>query len=181
MTPISVDRTMRVLEIVTLCRESADIMAEYGLHCFSCSIGGVETLEDGCRMHGFSDEQIDELVDDINQMIADTPQRSPMLIITASAARAIRDIAVKEDHEAEALRVIVDEQGGFCMEFTEEREEDEQEFWNEEESDVKIYASPLTLWRIGGSTIDYREGLFKLDLPEGENSCACTSQSCACH
>ena len=165
---------------MTLVPAGADIMLEYGLHCFSCSVGGVETLEQGCHMHSFDDETIDALVEDINDAIGKAPKRPQTITVTADAARGIGEIAAKEGESDHILIVMVDENGGFCLEFQEKPLLGDIEFTHPEGSDVRIFASVLTLSRIGGSTIDVREGRFKLDVPEEEGCCKGTQESCGC-
>lgn len=177
MTSATIDKGMTVREVITFVPAAADIMLEYGLHCFSCSVGGVETLEQGCHMHGMDEETIEALVDDINDAIGQAPSRPQEITITADAARSIGAIADTEDKEGQILMVTVDEQGGFCLEFQEKPLQGDIEFTNPEVPEVKIYASVLTLSRIGGATIDVREGRFKLDLPDED---CCGSGGCDC-
>lgn len=172
---------MTVQEIIALSPQASDIMVEYGLHCYSCSIGGVETLEDGCKVHGMNDELIDELVDDINTAIAQQPDREWVLTITEEAADGIATIASAENREGEVLVVTVDFAGGFCLEFAKEPQDNAKVFTNPSRPDVRVCALPLTLQRIGGATIDMRDGRFKLDLPEDAHGlCGCTDSSCGC-
>lgn len=157
---------MRVAEILTLFPKAVEIFAEYGIHCAGCSIGGVEALEEGCRIHGFSDEMIEELLDDLNTALEEEPACNQTITITEDAAEGIAAIAKEEGHEGEVLRVVVAEDGGMALEFTEEPIEGEKEFWHDDHPKVKVCTNTLTLHRIGGATIDVREGRFKLDLPE---------------
>jgi hybrid cluster-associated redox disulfide protein len=46
--------------------EAAEILAAYGLHCIGCHIAVFETIEQGAKAHGLSDEQVDELITKIN-------------------------------------------------------------------------------------------------------------------
>ena len=173
---------MPILEIVTLCPAAKPILAEYGLHCFSCAGSQYETLVEGCKGHGFEDDEIDELVDDLNTALKEMPARPQTLTVTGAAARAVKDVAVQEGRTGEGLAVIVDASGGFCMEFQQEPEEGSTTFGAPEEPSVRIFASALTLQRIGGATIDFREGRFKLDLPEDDSpgSCPCAGGMCHC-
>jgi hybrid cluster-associated redox disulfide protein len=155
---------MRVYEIIALCPEAPDIMAAYGLHCFSCSLGGIESIQEGCAMHGFADDAIDALVEDLNEAIRNVPPRPASLTVTPTAAAAIRRIAEAEGRQKCGLSVVADMEGGFCMEFSEEPEKDDNIFICGSEPAVRVFASPETLWRIGGATIDFRDGRFKLDL-----------------
>lgn len=170
------------MEIVTFIPEAKKVLAEYGLHCFSCAGSEFETLVEGCATHGFSTEEIDELVDDLNQMLRDMPARPDVLTVTTEGARAIKNIAEDEGRAGQGLSVIADATGGFCMEFCDEPERGAKTFVNDAEPDVHVFASPLTLKRIGGATIDFREGRFKLDLPEDAKTggCGCAGGECGC-
>ena len=177
---------MPIAEIVTFIPEAKKVLAEYGLHCFSCAGSEFEALGEGCRSHGFSTEEIDELVDDLNQMLDDMPKRPQVLTVTLPGARAIKKVAKDEGRKNEGLAVIADAAGGFCMEFCKPSAAflaAHKKFTNPEEPTVKVFASTLTLRRIGGATIDFREGRFKLDLPEdiNTNGCECASGSCGCN
>lgn len=181
MTTATINQDMTVREIMTLVPAAADIMIEYGLHCFSCSVGGVETLAEGCQMHGFDAETVEALVEDINSALGQAPKRPQELVITADAARGIKEIADAEKKEDQILVVTLDEQGGFCLEFQQKPLLGDKEFTNTQVPDVRIFASVLTLSRIGGSTIDIREGRFKLDVPdEGGGCCNGSEDPCGC-
>lgn len=39
---------------------------EAGLHCVGCPMASQESIEDGLKAHGFSDKEIDKLINDIN-------------------------------------------------------------------------------------------------------------------
>lgn len=177
---------MPIAEIVTLVPEAKSVLAEYGLHCFSCAGSEYETLGEGCLGHGFSDEEVDELVDDLNVMLNELPPRPQLLTLTADAARAIKKVAKDEGQDDAGLEVIADAAGGFCMEFCTDMGAAflaaHSTFQNPQIPGVRLFASPLTLKRIGGATIDFREGRFKLDLPEDAKitDCGCSGTSCGC-
>jgi hybrid cluster-associated redox disulfide protein len=180
MTTATINQNMTVREIMTLVPAAADIMIEYGLHCFSCSVGGVETLAEGCQMHGFDTDTVEALVEDINCALGQAPKRPQELTITADAARGIHKIASAEGNDGQILVVTLDEQGAFCLEFQEKPLLGDMEFTNPDVAEVRIFASVLTLSRIGGATIDVREGRFKLDMPEEGGCCKGTEESCGC-
>lgn len=179
-----------VADIVFRYPQATSIMAEYGLHCFGCSANGMETLEEGCAGHGFPKEDIENLVEDINECIASTPARPEILMITKEAALAIKEVAAQEKVEGPpfapdgamggkqvGLSVQAGADGSFYMEFRSMSEQGEKIFRNEEVADVAIFASILTLQRIGGATIDFREGKFKLDVGL---TCGCNKGDCGC-
>ena len=178
--PAKFTKDMRVGEIIALFPNAANIMTEYGMHCSSCSIGAVETLEEGCQIHGFSEEVLDELLDDINTALVEAPQRDHVITITPSAANGVKKIADAEGIETAVLHVIVDGSGGFCLEFSEQEIEGGESFSCEEVPEVKVSASPLVLNRIGGAVIDERDGRFKLDLPDDMECCQGEKSACGC-
>jgi hybrid cluster-associated redox disulfide protein len=158
--------TMRVADVLALLPDAETLLTEYGIRCAGCSIGGVESLEEGCRLHGFEDSDIRELVEDLNTLLEREPARPQTLTLTLSAAKAIKEIMKAEGRTDEALLVTSDGAGSFCLEFQKEPGAGIRTFTHKDEPAVRIVASPLTLRRLGGSTIDYREKRFKLDLPE---------------
>lgn len=173
---------MRVAEILALLPEAEPLIAQYGLHCFHCSANAYETLDEGCRTHGFTEEDIGDLVADLNELLIHRPERPQTLMVTLPAAEQLRTIATQEGKTGQGLLVGVDEAGGFCMEFVERASPDVRVFFHADAPDVQIYATSLTLQRIGGAVIDFREGRFKLDLPEDAISpgCSCDGNECHC-
>jgi len=43
---------------------------EYGLHCVGCFAAGFDTLEAGAKIHGYDDDDIKEMVEYLNQLLA---------------------------------------------------------------------------------------------------------------
>lgn len=161
---------MTVTEILTLLPDAEQLLADYGLHCFSCHLASSETLREGYATHGFAHDRLDDLVQDLNTLLSEQPQRPQELHVTKDAAEALLQI-VRQQNEGEYLEVIADNRGAFCLEMRMEKSEDHHVFGHDDVPDLTIVAVPLTLQRIGGSTIDFREGRFKLDLPSNGGGC----------
>lgn len=176
----AISRTMIVHEIITLYPAAVDVMAAYGIHCFSCALGGIETLEEGCKIHGFEDEVIDQMIDDMNEAVAQAPAKPAFIEVTEEAAKGIAAIAKENDCEGQGLEVVVDENGGFCMEFREEKQEQDLSFSCKTVPEIEVFVSLQTLQRIGGATIDMRDGRFKLDLDDEKEHCGGCGDGCAC-
>lgn len=178
----SIKKDMKISDIMSIVPGAAAILSEYGLHCFSCSLNSLDTLEQGCTLHGFSEEILAEILDDLNETLRAQPPREQTITLHAEAARIIGDIAKKEGQANQNLHIVADANSGFCMEFGQPIEEGDKEFSNAEFPDIKVFASALTLQRIGGASIDFRDGRFKLDLPEDalpKEGC-CKEGDCAC-
>ncbi len=52
--------------------EAAMLLGEYGLHCISCFASSFDTLEIGAKVHGMSDEEVDDMIAEINQELKET-------------------------------------------------------------------------------------------------------------
>ena len=48
--------------------EVEEILMSYGLHCAGCHFSEFDTLEDGAMMHGLSDEDIELMIKDVNEV-----------------------------------------------------------------------------------------------------------------
>ena len=49
--------------------KTAEILVDYGLHCVGCPLSGMDSIENGAKLHGLSDESITEMVDRVNEAI----------------------------------------------------------------------------------------------------------------
>jgi len=65
---LKVSKSMTLGEIVQNFPHAGALLAEAGLHCIGCHISAFETLEQGCRAHGLSEKEIDDLVKKINSV-----------------------------------------------------------------------------------------------------------------
>lgn len=54
-------------EIMTLKSAAGEILFDAGLGCAMCPHAQVESLKDGCLAHGFTEEEITFLVNDLNK------------------------------------------------------------------------------------------------------------------
>lgn len=59
-------KNMTFKEILDNFPESAMVLRDAGLHCLGCMMAHAETLEQGCKMHGKTDEDIDAIIVEIN-------------------------------------------------------------------------------------------------------------------
>jgi len=57
---------MKIMDVVSTKPEASEVLYEIGLGCAGCMMSGFETLEQGCKGHGMSDEEVDEVVKMLN-------------------------------------------------------------------------------------------------------------------
>jgi len=50
-------------------------LMEIGLHCFGCHSSSFETIGDGLRGHGMSEEEVDETIESLNKLITDAEKQ----------------------------------------------------------------------------------------------------------
>ena len=69
-TTVKIGRKMNLAELVTVYPELVNVLMEdYGLHCVSCFAAGFDTLEEGAKIHGFDDNDIEKMVSRLNQIV----------------------------------------------------------------------------------------------------------------
>ena len=67
---IKIDRKMNLAELVMDHPELAQVLNEdYGLHCVNCFAAGFDTLEEGAKIHGYDDKDIEKMVERLNKIV----------------------------------------------------------------------------------------------------------------
>jgi len=179
--------------------EAAQIMEDFGLHCTSCSVNAVEPLRAGAMGHGMSDEQADELINQLNTMAAGKKNQADPngLFMTKRAAFKVKEFAKAEDKEDYGLRITAHEneagkEPAYGMDFIEKAEDEDKTF---EFEGVTLALDPKSFELLKGSDIDFLQTKFgegfKITNPNfakggccggggGCGSGACGSGSCGC-
>lgn len=49
--------------------ETAEVLMDYGLHCVGCIASSYDSVEQGAKVHGLSDGDIDNMLNEINDKI----------------------------------------------------------------------------------------------------------------
>lgn len=175
-----IGKHLRVADILNLLPEAEALFAQNGLHCGGCGVGGAETLEQAAGMHGMDETDLADLLTDLNILLSRRPDRPESITITEEGAKALASVLAAEGKTGHVLRVGLDEAGSFSLDIVSSVPEDDRTF---DQHGLMVSAAPLTLKAIGGSTVDFRDGRFKLDLPvsEATNQCACKNGGeCGC-
>lgn len=61
-----ITREMTFGEFMQVAPDKVSVLGEYGLHCIGCHVAFIETIEQGARAHGLSEEQIEEMIAKLN-------------------------------------------------------------------------------------------------------------------
>lgn len=164
-------------------RHLADIMTEFGIHCVGCGAASHETLEQGVLGHGFSKNELDALITQLNQALADnTPVAEPSgqfgLTLSSAAATKVKDIMQQHGNPNAVLRVEVLE--GGCSGFKYELHVVDEAFatdWSSQQDGIHIAVDQTGLDKINGIEIDYVDTLnesgFIFNNPNASHGCGC--------
>lgn len=179
-TLTKVTKDMVISDVVRNYPQSVDIMLRHGLHCFGCGVSLYETIEQGALGHGMPEEQLDALVEDLNHLAENHPEKTEdrSFIVTERAALKAKEFMQKDGKEGWGLRVGVVPGGcsglTYLMDFEQEKAEDDMVF---EAQGVKFFVNSMDLEHLGGSTLDYIETLqgsgFKISNPNVRSTCGC--------
>ena len=65
-----VTRETNMAELVQMHSEAVEVLMDYGLHCVGCALMAYDTVEQGAKIHNMTDEEIDEMVERLNEVVA---------------------------------------------------------------------------------------------------------------
>ena len=180
-TKTQIDRQMTISEIFSnfphKSQKLAQLMQARGLQCVGCNAAVWETLEAGMLSHGFKDEEIDTMVQDLNRILEEK-QDTSTISMTEKAALKFKAILEEEGKFGYALR-FGDTPGGcsgyeYTLDFSEKAEQDDLVFTS---FGMEIHVHNSMVERLLGSEIDYVDGLhgagFKISNPNARSSCGC--------
>jgi len=159
----------------------SEILMDFGIHCVGCGASGFETLEEGVLGHGFSEEELDILIEDLNKAVelkGSSKKNDLKINLTQSALKKIKDIMKHEKRENEILRVSV--LAGGCSGYTYDLEivpEAPSSDIKKEQAGLKISIDSESAEYLDGAKIDFVDSLkesgFKFINPNATKECGC--------
>ncbi|PIZ83950.1 hypothetical protein COX97_00110 [Candidatus Pacearchaeota archaeon CG_4_10_14_0_2_um_filter_05_32_18] len=159
----------------------SEILMDFGIHCVGCGASGFETLEEGVLGHGFSEEELDILIEDLNKAVelkGSSKKNDLKINLTQSALKKIKDIMKHEKRENEILRVSV--LAGGCSGYTYDLEivpEALSSDIKKEQAGLKISIDSESAEYLDGAKIDFVDSLkesgFKFINPNATKECGC--------
>jgi iron-sulfur cluster assembly accessory protein len=172
---INVD--MKIQDIVEKYPRAVEVLMEAGVHCVGCHVAQWESLGEGLKNHGKSDEEIADLIKKMNEKVKDIvlPQyvgEEERLLVTKEAIEEMK----KQLQEGQYLRINV-KLGGCCgfnyaMSVDTEKKDDDEII---EIEGVKFLVVKESLGFIAGSKIEYiaSEQAFRISAPNGGSCGGC--------
>lgn len=164
----------------------SEILSEFGIGCAGCGAANFETLEEGVLSHGYSEEELNHLIEELNKSIDSEVIKKESnfdvstfkLELTGNAVTKIKEIMKKENKEKEILRVAVLAGGcsGFTydLEITDKVPKTDLKF---RQDDLDISVDRDSLEYLSGAKIDFVDTLnesgFKFINPNSTKECGC--------
>ncbi|MDF2379072.1 MAG: DUF1858 domain-containing protein [Candidatus Gracilibacteria bacterium] len=163
---------MIIGEIVGMFPEATDIMLSYGLHCVGCHVNMYETLEQGMMGHGFTQEQLGDMLEELNDCwdeVYGDKKSEPKEIhpdaekmkatVTKKAAEKVITVAEGEKKAGWPLRIKakkVGEKNRYAMDFEEKASEFDKLIEKKSgDQTVTILLDKREYEKLNGIKIDY--------------------------
>lgn len=180
-SPAQITRDMTIEDIFShfpqKSQKLAQEMTNRGLHCVGCGAATWETLETGMLSHGFSEDEIDDLVNRLNEILSEKIDLTT-IALTKKAADKFLEILKEDGKEGWGLR-FGDKAGGcsgfeYVLDYSEKPRSDDKVFHSH---GVDLHVNEKAVSRLMGCEIDYIDGLngsgFKISNPNAKGSCGC--------
>ncbi len=141
--------------------EAAEIMASFGLSCVSCGLNMYESLEDGVKLHGWKQKDLDDLLHELNEAIGEGAMANKSIQVTHAARDGVYELQQAEQMEGWGLRVEVDQTNGdevsFFLDFEELPAPDDEVI---RANGILVFAKPASAAFLRTAVIDYTDDSF---------------------
>ena len=176
-------------QLITKEMTIGDVVAKYpsvieplqsaGVHCVGCHVSYHETLEQGFKGHGMSDEEVDMVISKLNLAVEDSSlDNGKEFIVTSKAAEKLKEVLKENNKAGSGLRVEI--VPGGCSGFQYGLELDDNATDLDlvlEDKGVKIIISRENMQFLKGAKLDYVDSLqgggFKISNTNAHSSCGC--------
>ena len=168
-----ITKDMTIGDVIKEYPETIEIMLSYGLHCVGCSVQYWESIEGGCKTHGFEDEKIDKMVKEMNEvLVVDKGE----FTVSDKAITKLNEMAQKQD-KSPVLRINVVSGGcsGFQYHFDFDKIKEKKK--KMDIGGITFVMNKDSKEMLKGSKMEYIDTLnesgFRISNPNATESCAC--------
>ena len=175
----TITKDMTIGEVVAKYPAVIEPLQEAGVHCVGCHVSYSESLEDGFKGHGMTDEQVDSVIVKLNKAVEEYKGDSGKdFIITKKAADKLIETLKENNKEGSGLRIEIVPGGCSGFEYGLELDDSTTDLDSViEDKGVKIIISKENLQFLKGAKLDYVDSLhgagFKISNPNVASSCGC--------
>ena len=178
-----------IKQLVTKDMTIGDVVAKYpsvieplqsaGVHCVGCHVSYHETLEQGFKGHGMTDEEVDMVIAKLNTAVEESKhEEGKEFIITNKASEKLREVLKENNKEGSGLRVELVPGGCSGFQYGLELDDNTTDLdFVFEDKGVKVIISKENMHFLKGAKLDYVDSLqgggFKISNPNAQSSCGC--------
>ena len=174
-----ITKDMTIGEVVAKYPAVIEPLQEAGVHCVGCHVSYSESLEDGFKGHGMTNEQVNEVIVKLNKAVEEYKgEEGKEFVITKKAAEKLIETLKENNKKGSGLRVEI--VPGGCSGFQYGLELDDNTTDLDlviEEKGVRIIISKENMQFLKGAKLDYVDSLqgagFKIINPNAHESCGC--------
>lgn len=69
MTDEKITKDMTLGDCIKKHPETVGVFMKFGLHCVGCHVAAFETIEQGAKGHGMSDEDVENMLKEMNEEV----------------------------------------------------------------------------------------------------------------
>ena len=174
-----ITKEMTIGDVVAKYPAVIEPLQEAGVHCVGCHVSYSESLEDGFKGHGMSDEDVDSVILKLNKAVEEYKgEAGKDFIITNKAAEKLIEVLKENKKEGSGLRVEIVPGGCSGFEYGLELDDSTTDLdLTIEDKNVKIIISKENMPFLKGAKLDYVDSLqgggFKISNPNAHSSCGC--------
>ena len=174
-----ISKEMTIGDVVAKYPACIEVLQSAGVHCVGCHVSYHETLEQGFKGHGMSDEEVEMVISKLNAAVEESKfEEGRDFIITNKAAEKLKEVLKENSKEGSALRVEVVPGGcsgsQYGLELDDSITDLDLVF---EDKGAKIIISKENMQFLKGAKLDYVDSLqgggFKISNPNAHSSCGC--------
>ncbi len=143
---IKVTKDTLVGDLLQSYPQSVEIMANYGFHCINCNFNAFDSIENGAKIHGLTEAQINSLVSELNSMNSEE-QKHPFYV----TLRALTELKASKTLE-EFVEVYADDELKLNLQIVKEKKKGQIEV---DYKGVKIIFDKELEKLVKGVVIDY--------------------------
>lgn len=174
-----ITKDMTIGDVVSKYPAVIEPLQAAGVHCVGCHVSYWETLEQGFKGHGMTDEEVDMVIAKLNAAVEESQlDEGKDFIVTNKAAEKLKEVLKENNKEGSGLRVEI--VPGGCSGFQYSLELDDNTTDLDlifEDKGVKILISKENMQFLKGTKLDYVDSLqgggFKISNPNAHSSCGC--------